>query len=116
MVWRLVSRADRAARIGDGFAGADLAGDHADAAFGDAPADPGDGFAVGGVAVQHAGGEVAAEGHAGEPVEALQFVDHGVTCLSLSVGGGELGFFAGEQVELSGKHAVGVGGGYRGGA
>ena len=32
---------------GDGLAGADLAGDHAEAAFADAPADPGDGFGVG---------------------------------------------------------------------
>ena len=46
---------------GDGLASADLAGDDADAAFGDAPADPGDRFVVGGVAVQHAGGQVAAE-------------------------------------------------------
>ena len=34
----------------DGLPGADLAGDHSDAVFGDAPADPGDGLAVGGVA------------------------------------------------------------------
>ena len=33
--------------------------------FGDAPADPGDGLAVAGVAVQHAGGEVAAERQCG---------------------------------------------------
>src|SRR5919198_1507841 len=44
---------------GDGLAGADFAGDYADGAFGDAPADAGDGFVVGGVAVQHAGGQVA---------------------------------------------------------
>jgi len=40
---------------GYGLAGADFAGDHADGAFGDAPADAGDGLVVGGVAVQHAG-------------------------------------------------------------
>ena len=38
----------------DGLTGADLAGDHADAAFGDAPADARDRLAVGAVAVQHA--------------------------------------------------------------
>ena len=53
---------------GDGFAGADFAGDDAEGVFGDAPGDPGDGFGVAGVAVQHAGGEVAAERHAGEAV------------------------------------------------
>ena len=46
--------------------GIDLAGDHPDAAFGDAPADPGDRLAVGGVAVQHAGGQIAPEWRAGE--------------------------------------------------
>ena len=64
---------------GDGFPGADLAGDHPDAVFGDAPADPGDGLPVRGVAVQHAGGEVTAERGAGEPEESLQSVDHDVT-------------------------------------
>ena len=43
--------------------GIDLAGDHADAAFGDTPADAGDRFVVGGVAVQHARGQIAAERH-----------------------------------------------------
>ena len=38
---------------GDGLSGADLAGDHSDSVFGNAPADPRDGLAVGGVAVQH---------------------------------------------------------------
>ena len=64
---------------GDGLPGADLAGDHPDPVLGDAPADPGDGLAVGGVAVQHAGGEVAAERGAGEPEEPLQPVDHDAT-------------------------------------
>ncbi len=31
---------------GNGFAGADFAGDHAESAFADAPVDAGDGFAV----------------------------------------------------------------------
>ena len=64
---------------GDGLPGADLAGDHPDPVLGHAPADPGDGLAVGGVAVQHPGGEVAAERGAGEPEEALQPVDHDAT-------------------------------------
>ena len=79
MVCRVGSSPASAARIGDGLPGADLAGDHPDAAFADAPADAGDGFAVGGVAVQHARGQIAAEGHAGEPEEALQPVDHADT-------------------------------------
>src|SRR6266568_1826583 len=54
----------------------DFAGDDADGAFGDAPGDAGDGLVVGGVPVQHAGGEVAAEGHAGEPVVGLESVYH----------------------------------------
>ena len=48
----------------------------------DAPADPGDGLAVAGVAVQHPGGEVAAERGAGEPEEPLQPVDHDATAVS----------------------------------
>jgi hypothetical protein len=64
---------------GDGLPGADLAGDHPDAVLGDAPADPGDGLAVAGVAVQHAGGEVTPERGAGEPEEPLQPVDHDTT-------------------------------------
>ena len=47
---------------GDGFAGADLAGDDAEGALVDAPGDPGDGFGVGGVAVQHARGQVPPNG------------------------------------------------------
>src|SRR5271155_2448721 len=61
---------------GDGFAGADLAGDHADAAFGDTPADAGEGFVVGGMAVQHAGGQVAAERRARKAVVGDQVVHH----------------------------------------
>ena len=73
---------------GDGFAGADFAGDDAEGVFGDAPGDPGDGFGVAGVAVQHAGGEVAAERHAGEAVEALQLVDHACSPVGSCVGRG----------------------------
>src|SRR4029079_14507812 len=64
---------------GDGLPGPDLAGDHPDAVFGDAPADPGDGLPVRRVAVQHGGGEVTAERGAGEPEESLQPVDHDTT-------------------------------------
>lgn len=52
----------------------DLAGDHADGAFSDAPGDAGDGLVVGVVPVEHARREVAAEGHALEPVVGLQFL------------------------------------------
>jgi hypothetical protein len=41
----------------DGLAGTDLAGDHAQGVLLDAPADPGHGFGVGAVAVQHRGGQ-----------------------------------------------------------
>ena len=57
---------------------------HSDTVFGDAPADPGDGLPVRRVAVQHAGGEVAAERGAGEPEEPLQAVDHDATPPSAS--------------------------------
>jgi len=73
---------------GDGFAGADLAGDHPDAPFGHAPADAGDRFVVRGVSVQHGWGQVAAERHPGKPVVGGQFVDHRCTscrCASCSV-------------------------------
>ena len=62
---------------GDGFAGADLAGEHAEGALLDAPGDAGGGLVMGVVAVQHAGGEFAAERHAGEAVVGLQVSDHG---------------------------------------
>jgi hypothetical protein len=48
---------------GDGLARADLAGDDAGTVFGWGGGDPGDGFIVGVVAVQHAGGEVTTERH-----------------------------------------------------
>ena len=97
---RVGSRAAQGGADGDGLPGADLAGDHPDAVLGDAPADPGDGLAVGGVAVQHAGGEVTAERGAGEPEEPLQPVDHDTTSPSVSRAVG--GRVVGEQVELSG--------------
>jgi hypothetical protein len=71
---------------GDGLAGADLAGDHAQAAFVDAPADPGDGFGVGGVAVQHLRREGAAERGLAEPVVGFELLDHaGTSPFSASV-------------------------------
>lgn len=73
-VWRGWSRVSRAARNGDGLAGADLAGDHAEAAFPDAPRDAGRGLGMGGVPVQHPGGQVLAERHGREPVIALDLV------------------------------------------
>src|SRR5207247_10613831 len=75
----------------DGFAGADLAGDDAEGVLVDAPGDAGDGFGVAGVAVQHAGGEVTAEGGAGEAVVGLQPFDHRVTA-------GETGLVARRRV------------------
>src|SRR6202171_5099112 len=95
-VWRVRSRAASAGRTAtvlpapaapgreggarpahaDGLAAAALAGDHADAALGDAPADAGEGFVVRGVAVQHARRQVAPERHPGETVIGDQFVYH----------------------------------------
>jgi hypothetical protein len=69
---------------GDGFPGADLAGNHPDTTFSDAPTDTGNSFAVGGVAVQHPWREIAPERHAGQAVEPLQTVDHRVTSLPVS--------------------------------
>ncbi|BCI83256.1 hypothetical protein MTY66_48810 [Mycolicibacterium sp. TY66] len=51
---------------GYGFAGADFTGDDPDGALVHTPADPGDRFAVAGVAVQHRGGQVTSERHPGE--------------------------------------------------
>ena len=81
---------------GDGLARADLAGDDADGALADAPGDAGDGLVVGGVAVQHPGGEVAAERHAAEPVVGLQLLDH-----SVSPGFSVAALDAGDQVFLA---------------
>jgi hypothetical protein len=61
---------------GDGLADADLAGEHTQGVLVDAPGDAGDRFGVGGVAVQHLGGKLAAERHPGEPVGGLQTLDH----------------------------------------
>ncbi len=79
---------------GDGFAGADFAGDDAEAVFGHAPGDPGDGLVVGVVAVQHAGGEVTTERHPGQAVVDLQTLDgHGASfgsagCVTVSTSSG----------------------------
>ena len=54
----------------------DLAGDHADGAPGDGPGDAGGGLGAVGVPVEPAGGQVAAEGHAGEPEAVDDGVDH----------------------------------------
>jgi hypothetical protein len=51
---------------GHGFAGSDFAGDDPDRALVHAPGDPGNGFAVAGVAVQHRRCQVASERHPGE--------------------------------------------------
>src|SRR6266498_3784145 len=51
---------------GDGLAGADLAGDHAEGVLVDAPGDAGDRLGVSVVTVQHRRGEAATERHGGE--------------------------------------------------
>jgi hypothetical protein len=53
---------------GDGLAGADLAGDYPDGVFADEPGDAGDGFGAAAVGVEHAGGQVAANGGAAKAV------------------------------------------------
>jgi len=58
----------------DGLAGPDFTGDDAEGVFADAPADPGDGFGVSGVPVQHAGRQVPAERGAGEPEERTELI------------------------------------------
>ena len=74
---RVAAAVERAggSTCGDGFAGADFAGDDAEGSFLDAPSDPGDGFVVACGAVQHLRCEVAAERHAGESVVGLQQLD-----------------------------------------
>ena len=61
---------------GDGLADADLAGDHGDAAGGDAVADAGGGLGVIAAAEQHAGCQGAAEGHGGEAEIGLDLIQH----------------------------------------
>src|SRR4051812_29553487 len=73
------SKACRAARTATVFPAPTSPVITPDAVLGDAPADPGDGLAVGGVAVQHAGGEVTPARGAGEPEETSQPVDHDTT-------------------------------------
>ena len=67
-MWRVGSRSARAARAATVLPAPTSPVMHAEGVFTDAPADAGDGFGVAAVAVQHAGGQVAAEGHAGEAV------------------------------------------------
>jgi hypothetical protein len=65
---------------GRGLARADFPCNHTECVLADAPADPGGGLGGGGVAVQHAGCEVTAEGDAGgESVVGLQALDHVVS-------------------------------------
>lgn len=59
----------------DGFAGADFPCDDPDGVLVHAPGDAGDGFGVGGMAVQHRRGQSAPERHAGETVIRLQAFD-----------------------------------------
>src|SRR4051794_31085630 len=101
MVCLVGSKACRAARTATVFP-APTSPVISDPVFGDAPADPSDGLAVGRVAVQHAGGEVAAERGAGEPEEALPPVDHDAS-LAVSFTGGDVE--VGEEVELAGQFA-----------
>lgn len=70
---------------GDGFPGADLAGDHPQCVLFHAPGDAGDSLPVAGVAVQHLRRQVPPEWHPGEPVVGLQPVDtHDATRPSIS--------------------------------
>lgn len=61
---------------GDGLAGADLAGEHADGLLVDEPAQPGDGFFVAGRGEQLGGRQVTAERVAGQAEVGLQLLDH----------------------------------------
>ena len=106
-----------------GFPGADFAGDHAEGLLGDGPGDAGGGLGVGGVPVQHAGGQVTAERHRGEPEVLLHAVDH--RCVlpgglsGAAVDGGELLLGGVEVAGQGGGAAAGVGeedgGGFHGG-
>lgn len=60
---------------GDGFAGTDFTGQHSQRALLNRPAQPGDGFGVPAVAVQHRGGQTPPERHTREPVVGLQTLD-----------------------------------------
>jgi hypothetical protein len=61
---------------GDGLAGADLAGGHADGVFADEPGDAGDRLGVAVVLMEHGWGEVAAEWGPREAVVGAQTLDH----------------------------------------
>ncbi len=69
---------------GHGLAGTNFAGDHADAAFGDTPADAGDRFVVGGMAVQLARGQITAERHPRKTEVRDQFHHRGATSWPVS--------------------------------
>src|SRR6266498_6163450 len=74
-VWREASRLAMAARRATVLPAPTSPGDHAEGVLADAPADPGGGLGVGGVAVQHARRQVTAERHFGEAVVGLEFLD-----------------------------------------
>lgn len=61
---------------GDGLAGTDFAGEHADGLLVNQPAEPGDGLFVTVACEELPGGEVAAEGVAGEAVVGAELLDH----------------------------------------
>ena len=77
IVWRLESRAARAAWIATGLAGADLAGDHAQAAFTDAPVDPATASAWVLWRCSICGANARPNWVFGEAVGGSQFLDHG---------------------------------------
>src|SRR5215218_41205 len=89
---------------GDGLAGADLAGDHADGALADEPGDAGDGFGVAAVGVQHRGGQVAAEGGAAEAVVGAQPLDHSSSSrvASMMISGGRFGSVSAGWIVVAG--------------
>jgi hypothetical protein len=94
---------DKNGADGHGLPGADLAGDDTDGAFADAPTDPCDSLVVRGVAVQHAGREIATEGHLRESVCAYSFSIE--QCLrSADPPGGT--YLPGDRVEISSKAGV----------
>jgi hypothetical protein len=92
---------------GHGFPGADFPSDDAEGVLADAPADPGGGLGVGGVAVQHARGQVAAERHLGESVfsELVMILLESLLVLQMGAHGRGCGL----QVDVS-DGAAGVGG------
>src|SRR5664279_5650450 len=87
-VCREASSSANAARSAT-VAGADFTGDDAEGGFADAPVDPGDGFGVPAVAVQHRRAQVAAERGARESEVGTQLVQaHRVSSTSAAAGAG----------------------------